>query len=161
MFTRYSNSNLTTSCKLFVRIIPSLEFSALQVHQASFTTSWQANMAIDSAFKNACLMQHSNLMPNKFYSRFVLSPGSRFPLTANIFPVVPATKPSTCLVYCSTCLLFNILSNLDGSVGSFKSFCHSSSGSKGCFDNDRAAFSAFLFVCHCCILACSLASARE
>jgi hypothetical protein len=114
-----------------------------------------------NAFENAYSMQNSNLTPGKVYSRFVPSPGSRFPLTANIFPVTPATKPSTCLVYCSTCLLFSILSNLDGSVGSLKSLCHSSSGSKGCFDNDRAAFSAFLFVCHCCILVCSLASARE
>jgi hypothetical protein len=77
------------------------------------------------------------------------SPGNKFPLTANIFPVVPATNPSTCLAYCSTCLLFNILSNLLGSVGNLNNRCHSSSGSGGCLDNALAAFSAFRFCCHC------------
>ena len=54
-----------------------------------------------------------------------------------------------------------MLSNLDGSVGNLNNFCHSSSGNGACFDSALAAFSAFRFACHCWILACSLAKARE
>jgi hypothetical protein len=81
-------------------------------------------------------------------------------LTANIFDVTPAVKPSTCLEYCSTCLELSRVSNLLGSWGSLNSLCHSSSGSNGCFDADRAAFSALRFVCHAVILVCSRASER-
>jgi uncharacterized Zn-finger protein len=52
------------------------------------------------------------------------------------------------------------VSNLLGSWGSLNSLCHSSSGSNGCFDADRAAFSALRFVCHAVILVCSRASER-
>jgi hypothetical protein len=148
----------------------SAELSIYQIFSTPYgfmrlSSIWQAGSIITERFSKRLSKRLSHAssksLIKKPYSRFVPSPGSRFPLTANIFPVVPATKPSTCLVYCSTCRLFNMLSNLEGSVGSLKSLCHSSSGSKGCFDNDRAAFSAFLLVCHCCILACSRASARE
>lgn len=145
--------------------IRSVELSIYQIFSTPYgfmrlSSIWQAGSIIERFSKRPSHASSKSLI-KKPYSRFVPSPGSRFPLTANIFPVVPATKPSTCLVYCSTCRLFNMLSNLEGSLGSLKSLCHSSSGSKGCFDNDRAAFSAFLLVCHCCILACSRASARE
>lgn len=88
------------------------------------------------------------------------SPGSRLPFTANIFAVTPAVKPSTCLEYCSTCLELRRVSNLLGSCGSLNSRCHSSSGSSGCLEAVRAAFSALRFCCQAVILACSRASER-
>ena len=88
------------------------------------------------------------------------APGNKLPLTANIFPVTPAVKPSICLAYCSTCLLFNIVSSLPGSVGNLNNLCHSSSGSGLCFAIALDAFSDFRFVCQAVIFACSLASCR-
>jgi hypothetical protein len=90
----------------------------------------------------------------------IYSPGKRLLLTANIFVLMFAVKPSTCRAYCSTCLELSIVSSLLGSAGSLNSRCHSSSGSNGCFDAVRAAFSALRFVCHAVILVCSRASER-
>lgn len=80
--------------------------------------------------------------------------------TANILPLTLAVKPSTCLVYCSTCLELSRISNLLGSAGNLNKRCHSSSGNAVCFAATLAAFSAFRFCCHAVILVCSRASER-
>merc|ERR1712000_796105 len=41
--------------------------------------------------------------------------GAKFSLTANILAVMLAVKPSTCLLYCSTCFAFSMPSNRLGS----------------------------------------------
>lgn len=63
--------------------------------------------------------------------------GSRFSRTANILELMLAVKPSTCLLYCSTCLALSMPSSRLGSVGSLNSRCHSSSGSRGCLARVR------------------------
>lgn len=63
--------------------------------------------------------------------------GSRFSRTANILELMLAVKPSTCLLYCSTCLALSMPSSRLGSVGSLNSRCHSSSGSSGCLARVR------------------------
>jgi hypothetical protein len=95
-----------------------------------------------------------------YRSRPFYSAGTKLLLTANIFDVTPAVKPSTCLEYCSTCLELSSVSSLLGSCGSLNSLCHSSSGSCGCFEAARAEFSALRFCCHAVILVCSRASDR-
>ena len=86
--------------------------------------------------------------------------GARLLLTANILAVTPAANPSTCLAYCSTCLLFNKTSNRLGSCGNLNKRVHSSSGKGGCLASTREAFSALRFCCQAVILACSRASCR-